>query len=466
MTSTSAPIPTLPGLRRPRAVGILLASMIIVGLTYVLAVVRPGVSSTADIVSGDPATLGAGSGIAGSLTPGSLEQIDRSIAAWSANLAGNAGDFLSATNLALLYHGRGQLSGNLEDHERGLAAARTALTIEPTYAQARALEASILYTLHAFEGALASASALYQEDPTQLGALATRADAELELGRIDDARRDLERLAAQAAGPQVDVRLARLAFVTGDPGEANRLALAARDAVRAQAAASGALDLGFYEFAAGEYARLSGDAVTARAGFEAALAIRRLSDIGALVGLARIDAFEGNVDYAIAGLRAAVAIAPQPESLSLLGDLLTQAGDNVGASEAFETVRFIGRLGAIQGAVYDRQLLRFELDHDGATAAILDAARESLAARPDATGHDLVAWALYRLGRYHEAAVEIEAARSNGADDARLRFHDGAIAIALGDHAEGLALIESALADGPAIDPIERAEATRLLAGG
>lgn len=159
---------------------------------------------------------------------------------------------------------------------------------------------------------------------------------------------------------------------------------------------------------------------------------------------------------------AAVAIAPQPEAVAMLGDLLVATGDAAGAKRSFKTVRFIEQLGSVQGTVYDRQLLRFELDHDGGTADLLAAAQASLAARPDSTGHDLVAWALYRLGRYDEAAAEILAARAYGADDARLRFHDGAIALARGDRTAGRSLLESALASGPALDPLERAEAGRL----
>ncbi|MGZ9277408.1 MAG: hypothetical protein ACXW4L_09855, partial [Candidatus Limnocylindrales bacterium] len=114
-------------------------------------------------------------------------------------------------------------------------------------------------------------------------------------------------------------------------------------------------------------------------------------------------------------------------------------------------------------STYDRLLLRFELDHDGSTAAVLDAAQASLDRQPGAAGHDLVAWALYRLGRVDEAAEQIAAARALEADDARLRFHEGAIELARGNEATGRALLESALTLGPALDPIERAEAERLL---
>ena len=158
---------------------------------------------------------------------GSLEQIDHSIAAWTKNLAANPHDYLSATNLAILYHGRGRLSADLGDQERALKAVQTALAIVPGDPGPRAVEATIRYTLHDFSGAFAESDALYRADPTQLGALATRFDSELELGRIGNARADLATLARATSGPAIDVRAARLAFVTGDVHRALTLARAA-----------------------------------------------------------------------------------------------------------------------------------------------------------------------------------------------------------------------------------------------
>jgi hypothetical protein len=84
----------------------------------------------------------------------------------------------------------------------------------------------------------------------------------------------------------------------------------------------------------------------------------------------------------------------------LLGDLLhaTDPAD-AAATKAFDTIRFIEQLGDIQATTYDRQLLRFEVDHGGANDALLDRVRTSVEARQDAAGHDLLAWTLYRLGR-------------------------------------------------------------------
>jgi tetratricopeptide (TPR) repeat protein len=452
--------------RRPRVLGILVAAAVIVAGSYAVAAMPP-VSGPADrpvepIPAGPiqaPADAAPRAPIdGGGASSVSLAQIDHSIEAWSKNLAGNASDFLAATNVATLYQGRARLSADLSDYERALAAARRALDIAPTHAPARAIEAAILHSLHDYDAAFAAADALVRDDPSQIGALATRFDAALELGRIDDARADLARLAA-TGGPAVLIREARLATVTGDPA----LALERAREARSAATADEVEDPGFYAYAEGEYARLTGDAEAARAAYVDALGYRD-DDLGALIGLARIDAFDGRLDAAIDGLRRATAIAPQPESLALLGDLLASRGD-AAATEAFDTVRFIARLGDIQAATFDRQLLVFELDHGGATEDLLERARRSLSERPDWSGHDTVAWALYRLGRFDEAAESIAAARALGADGARLRYHDGAIRLALGDATGGRELLQAALDAGPALDPLERAEVSRQLAG-
>lgn len=453
---------TLPP-HRTRLAGFLAATALILIGSYAVASPRPSAVPTgrpAPEATSEPLPVAApadlGSAGSDSWAIGSLAQIDRSISTWSKNLDANERDFISATNLATLYQGRGRVSYDLGDHERALEAVRIALQIEPGHAPARALEATILFTLHDFKAAFDAADALVRDDPDQLGAVATRFDAELELGRVDAARADIERL-AEAGGPAVTIRRARLQSVTGDPAAALELARTALDA----AEADDLEDTTFYDYAVGEYARLAGDAEAARDAFRIVLEARD-DDPAALLGLARIDAFEGRVEEAIVSLRKATAVIPQPESLALLGDLEASIGDPA-ASARYDTVRFIRRLGEIEASTYDRLLLRFELDHDGSTAAVLDAAQASLDRQPGAAGHDLVAWALYRLGRVDEAAEQIATARALEADDARLRFHEGAIELARGNEATGRALLESALTLGPALDPIERAEAERLL---
>ena len=171
----------------------------------------------------------------------------------------------------------------------------------------------------------------------------------------------------------------------------------------------------------------------------------------------------GDTSDAIAGLQKAAAIAPQPETLGLLGDLQAATGDAAAASRQFETVRFIERLGEIASTVYDRSLIRFELDHGAASDALLAKAQASLAARPDTSGHDTVAWALYRLGRFDEAAPRSRPRRPTAPPTRGCCSIAARSSWRAGDAAGGRAALQAALALGPALDPIERAEAQRLL---
>jgi tetratricopeptide (TPR) repeat protein len=441
-------------------VGILAAAVLISVLSYAVGpVVRRGEEvATQPVlpVPGDVAPLAGGSAATGATVDGRLP-IPNRLAFWAARVEAAPDDFLSLTQLALVRAEGARLTADLDGYQRALGDIDRSLAIVPAYPPTIRARASIRYAVHDFGGALADAETVLEASPSDATALAVRGDALLELGQPDEAAMTYDRLDTIAPGPWLDVRRARLASATGDAARA--LSQARKAFAIAPSIDPG--EVAFYAYALGEYARLAGDADAARAGFEAALA-ERPSDVAALLGLARIDAFEGRTAEAIAGLRAASDIVPQPETLAILGDLLDTTENAAGAEAAFETVRFIGELGSIQSAVYDRALIRFELDHGGATAATLAAARASLADRPDSAGHDLVGWALYRVGHLDEAAAEIEAARAYGADDARLRFHDGAIAFARGDRAGGIALLEGALADGPALDPVERAEALRL----
>ena len=120
-----------------------------------------------------------------------------------------------------------------------------------------------------------------------------------------------------------------------------------------------------------------------------------------MVGLARIDAFEGRTEEAIAGLRRAAAIAPQPETMALLGDLLSATGDTGGAAARFATVRLTETFGHRQIGVRPRPdpiRTRPWWGHRGDPDGPDRGLRE-----PTRPGHDVVAWALYRTDRLADA---------------------------------------------------------------
>jgi tetratricopeptide (TPR) repeat protein len=450
--------------RRPalhvRPLGILAAAVLLVGATWAgqLLSSRSGGQTLPAERPSTQTRPGTDAPIIDAPAAVDLAALDAQIETWSTKAAANDNDYISATNLGVLYLSRARLTGDLSDYERAGQAAKRALAADPGYTSARALDAVARFAVHDFSGALASAEALLADEPDQVDALTVVADSNVELGRLDAASAVYDRLAAIAPGPALDVRLARLAYLTGDRERSLELATSARDRAVRQSRAEAA----FYHYQLGELARLQGEPGLAREAFAAALAVRP-ADRAALVGLARADAAEGRIDEAIAGLRAAAAIVPEPATLALLGDLLTLDGDAAGAEEQYATVRFTGELGQLAGAVYDRSLLQFELDHGGSSPALLERAEAAAETRADAGGLDVVAWASHRLGRDDEAWTAIERARETGIVDARILFHAGAIAVARGEMSEGRALLAQALDLGPALDPLERQEASSLL---
>jgi tetratricopeptide (TPR) repeat protein len=443
---------------RIRPIGVVAAALMVAAGTYGAGLIGRAAAPAPTLVA--PAVLPQAAPLIDAAATGgvTVADIDANIRTWGAKSAADPNDYISATNLGILYLGRARLTSNLDDYSRAAAATGRALAAFPGYGPARALDATVRFAAHDFDGALSAARSLQADAPGDADALAVIGDASLELGDLGAARATYASLAALTPGPALDVRIARLAYVSGDPERALEIARRARDG----AVESGVVDPAFFEYQLGEFARLAGDAATARSAFEATLGIRP-AHLAALVGLARIDAATGHRAAAIGHLERAVAIAPQPEALALLGDLLAAEGQEAAAKTQFDTVRLSAELGDLAGAVYDRQLIGFELDHGGASEATLTAARASASARPDAAGHDLVAWALYRLGRHDEARAESDIALGTGIVDARIMFHAGAIALAQGHGARGEALLAQAIDLGPALDPGDRAEAERLL---
>jgi tetratricopeptide (TPR) repeat protein len=456
MTSLSLPRP-----RRIRPLAILVASAALVAASQVASLLQtrttPGAApQDRPVVAGPIAPIEAPVANA----QGSLERIDHSISAWTANLAANDKDFFSATNLAVLYESRARLSGDVTDYARAEEAANRSLTIEPRQLDVRALHARLLLATHDFRRALAEAESLDRTAPDQPAILAIVADAHLELGDVDAADANYGRIAKLQPGAAVTARQARIDFLRGDP--AGAVARAGEAYATAQAEGQAGPSLSWYAYLAGVLNLSSGEPETAATWFDRALDSWPESHL-ALAGQARAAAALGDLDSAIAGYRAATAISPQPEALTALGDLLSMRGDAEGAADQYATVQAIAKLQGAGGLVYNRQLALFELNHGGDAAVALTLAERELEDRKDVYGYDLYAWALLANGRAAEADAAITKALALGTRDATLLYHAGSIAVAVGDTARGRTLLGDALAMRGALDPLSAARAATAL---
>ena len=460
MTALSLPRP-----RRMRPLAILVASLALVAGTQLAGLLRP--TSLPAAVPQPPQTVSGpvtppGAPVVGA--PGSLAKIDHSIAAWTANLESNERDFLSASNLGLLYEARARLSGDVGDYARAEEAANRSLAIEPRQLDVQALHARLLLATHDFARALTEAEAINRAAPDQPAVLSIIADARLELGDVTAASGLYEQIQTLAPGPAVTARLARVAFLRGDPASAVAQAESAHAAALAEGQAGPALS--WYAYLAGTLSLAAGSPESAATWFDRALGAWPESFL-ALAGRARVAAALGDVDAAIAGYRTAVAIAPQPDALTALGDLLALGGDTANAQAQYDTVIAIALLqGAAQGSgklVFNRQLALFKVNHEQDLTGALVLAERELAERHDAYGYDTYAWALLANGRAADADAAMTRALAFGSRDATLLFHAGEIARALGDAARARDLLGQALAIRGALDPLAASRATAAL---
>jgi len=332
------------------------------------------------------------------------------------------------------------------------ACAALALARDPEAAGAQALRAAVHLDAHRFEAARAAAEDALRRAPDDLFALGVLADALLELGRYEDAATATQRMMALKPSLPAYARASYLLWLRG------RVAPALEAARRAIDAAGGAdpEPRAWMIVQAATMFWHRGDLDGAEAGFDQALA----SLPGyppALVGKGRVALARGDTRAAVELLAEAWRASPHAEVAWLLGDARAAAGDAAGARAAYAEVERLGRAGE------GRVLALFLATRGERVEEALQLAGAERQARPDLYSDDTYAWALYRAGRLDEARAASDRSLRLGTPDARLLYHAGAIRLAAGERAAGLALVRRALALNPGFDWFEATEAGRLV---
>lgn len=147
-------------------------------------------------------------------------------------------------------------------------------------------------------------------------------------------------------------------------------------------------------------------------------------------------------------------------TVGLVGDAYAALGDTGKSVEYFHAMQVaVPR----EAGAYHRAWSLYLLDHGLRYADVYANVRKELQTRHDIYGHDMLGWALYKLGRFAEARVEMQIAMAQGTQDAVFFFHAGLIERALGNSAGATTLLERALAVNPSFDPTHPALARLVL---
>ncbi len=365
------------------------------------------------------------------------------------------GDFISYRHLGEAYERKARERDDLASYEKAEQAFRKAVELLPNYSRAEAGLAAVLCSRHKFAEGLEIANKLHAREPKNLDALATIGDAQFELGRYDDAEATFAALHKLAPIPEVVARQANLAETKGDADRALALLGQAAEAALKKGTAQ---DNAWYRVRMADVAFQVGKIVEAESLYQ-----NVLKDVpeqhDATFGLGLVRYAQGKQDEALALMERAVAIGPDPHMLMALGDLCVLANRPIEARSQFARLEQATR----GQSEYLRARSLFLSDHDRDLPEALKLAEEDFRQRKDVHGSDALAWALYKNGRFAEAAKASADARKLGTPDAKLYYHAGLIHDKLGDRAKAREYLTRALAINPHFGIGQGADAKKAL---
>jgi tetratricopeptide (TPR) repeat protein len=385
---------------------------------------------------------------------------DQAIRLFQERAERNPRDFVSLAIVGEAHVLKARESGDPGEYQRAEEALRKSLERFPSYARAKSSLALVLCSRHKFLEGFELAGEVYDENPGNLTALATKGDAELELGRYTEAEATYRKLLSASTEPSTLARMARLAELKGQTDEALRLL---RQAADAQRSADDPQGTSWYQVRLGDISFDCGRLDDAEAAYRAVLK-EFPEHRDATAGLGKVCAARGRPGEAITLLTKAVAdagaAAAEPALLADLGDLYLTSGQGALAEQAFDRLEQT----ALRYPEYHRVLSLFYSDHDRQLPRALELAQAELAARRDIYGYDAMAWALYKVGRPEEAARAMAEALKLGTQDARLFYHAGLIDHRKGDTASARTWLGRALALNPYFSVRSAEHARRVLA--
>ncbi len=305
-------------------------------------------------------------------------------------------------------------------------------------------------SLHQFTDAERLARAALAERPDDRDALAVLVDAQVELGRYDEAASTLQTL--------LDLRpslaaLSRASYLRELHGDLPGAIVAMQQAQAAGASAFATANVTTY---LGDLFLTSGRPEQAVTQYQLALDLVP-GLVGADRGHARAQLATGDTAGAIARLEELIERSPQFAAASLLGDLYTSAGREAEAAQAYALVEEGLALEQANGSTVDLELAVFFADN-GDPASALEAAETAYEERQTVLTADALAWALHRNGRSTEALPYTEEALHLGTVDPHLLFHAAAIHHATGDDQRARAELERAAPGIPSLSPLTVAE--------
>jgi tetratricopeptide (TPR) repeat protein len=351
-------------------------------------------------------------------------------------------------------------TGDPSYFNRAEEALKKSLEINPNNAGAMRHLAYVFYSRHEFEPAAVHAGKAIEMDSTDEDSYGILGDALMETGEYEKAEDAYRKMMQLEESLYSYSRRAGLKSVRGDSGGA--MADLERAVAAGKAAKQPAESIAWAEWQLGNDHFTLGKLAKAEAFYRQSLATYP-NYYRALAGMAQVQAAQKRYDEAINLYRKAVAILPMPEYIAALGDIYSKIGKSGEARKQYELVEYIGKLSALNKALYNRELAYFYADHNIKLKEGLELAQRELDYRRDIYAYDVMAWNLYKNGKAEEAGEAINNALRLGTKDGKLFYHAGMIYHRLGDKPKAQKYLRIALETNPHFHILFADEAARTL---
>ena len=337
-------------------------------------------------------------------------------------------------------------TGDPSYFNRAEEALKKSLEIAPQNAGALRHLAYVFYSRHEFAPAAVHARKAVEINPEDGDSYGVLGDALLEVGQYAEAQAAYNTMIELDESLYSYSRLAGLKSMRGDNAGAiddleRAIAIGKAAKQPAESIAWAEWQLGTDYFALGKLKEAEGlyqQSLTTYPNYYRALA-----------GMAQLRAAQKKYGEAVELYQKAIAILPMPEYAAALGDVYMKIGEPKKAKQQYDLVEYIGRLNALNQALYNRELAYFYADHDIKLTEALDLAKRELDYRKDIYAYDLLAWNLYKNGKLAEARDAIDEALKLGTKDAKLFYHAGMIHYRLGDQDKAKEFLNRALSTNP-----------------
>jgi len=383
--------------------------------------------------------------------------LEATVAALERTVETNPSDVGAWQRLGLAYTDRAIAVGDPAFYDLARNAFERADALVPDAPDTLVGRGKLALSLHEFDRGLELGQQALAVRPRNAATLGVVVDAQVELGRYDEAATTLQQM--------LDVRpdiqaLARTSYLRELHGDLDGARLAMRQA--AAASSKSPLDQATVATLEGDLQLRAGDLDAAGASFDRAVALAPELPL-ALAGKARVLTARGNLDGAIAILAEAAERQPVPVLVVLHADLLRLAGRTDEAADAEQVVRAVASLQRSAGQIVDLEMARFEADRGDDPAGAVALARKAFDARPDNVfTADALGWALYRAGDIQGAVPHMESAVRLETADPGMRARAAVVFDAAGQPDRARQQLEAAFTMAPWTALPERDDALAL----